>query len=103
MYHKPLTGFTKHPLSLTTLAMNPLARIGSVFLEFLSAVGRVALFVWASVSGMLHRPYYSRMLIKQMVELGYYSLPVVGMTTLFTGAVLALQTYSGFSRFNAES
>lgn len=83
--------------------MNPLARIGSVFLDFLSAVGRVALFVWAAVSGLLRPPYYSRMLMKQMIELGYYSLPVVGMTTLFTGAVLALQTYSGFSRFNAES
>lgn len=83
--------------------MNPLARIGVVFLEFLSAVGRVALFVWASVRGAFSAPIYWRMLGKQLVELGFYSLPVVGMTAMFTGAVLALQTYSGFSRFNAES
>jgi phospholipid/cholesterol/gamma-HCH transport system permease protein len=83
--------------------MNPLASIGSVFLEFLASVGRLALFVWASVSGILRPPFYTKQLIKQMVELGFYSLPVIGMTTLFTGAVLALQTYSGFSRFNAES
>ncbi len=43
------------------------------------------------------------MLFKQCIEIGYYSLPVVGMTAIFTGAVLALQSYSGFSRFNAES
>ena len=38
-----------------------------------------------------------------MVEIGYYSLPVVGLTAIFTGMVLALQSYTGFSRFNAES
>ncbi len=35
--------------------------------------------------------------------MGYYSLPVVGLTAIFTGMVLALQSYTGFSRFNAES
>lgn len=37
-----------------------------------------------------------------MLNIGYYSLPVVGLTALFTGMVLALQIYSGSSRFNAE-
>jgi phospholipid/cholesterol/gamma-HCH transport system permease protein len=37
-----------------------------------------------------------------MIEIGFYSLPVVGLTTLFAGMVMALQTYSGFSRFSAE-
>jgi phospholipid/cholesterol/gamma-HCH transport system permease protein len=35
--------------------------------------------------------------------MGYYSLPVVGLTALFTGMVLALQTSVGFSRLGAES
>ncbi len=83
--------------------MNFLAPIGRVFIDFLAATGRLALFVWASVSGLLRPPFYTKMLLKQIIELGYYSLPVVGMTALFTGAALALQTYSGFSRFNAES
>ncbi len=38
-----------------------------------------------------------------MIEIGYYSLPVVGLTAIFTGMVLALQSYTGFSRFEAES
>ena len=83
--------------------MNFLAPIGRLFIDFLAATGRLALFVWASVSGLLRPPFYTKMLLKQIIELGYYSLPVVGMTALFTGAALALQTYSGFSRFNAES
>ena len=48
-------------------------------------------------------PYYPRIIARQMIEIGYYSLPVIGLTAIFTGAVLALQSYSGFSRFNAES
>ena len=38
-----------------------------------------------------------------MLEIGYYSLPVVGLTAIFTGMVLALQSYTGFSRFEASS
>src|SRR5260370_4508504 len=37
-----------------------------------------------------------------MVYIGYFSLPVVGLTAVFTGMVLALQSYTGFSRFSAE-
>ena len=37
------------------------------------------------------------------MEIGFFSLPVVALTALFTGMVLALQSYTGFSRFNAES
>ncbi len=37
------------------------------------------------------------------MEIGYYSLPVVGLTAIFTGMVLALQSYTGFARFSAES
>ena len=40
--------------------------------------------------------------LRQMLEIGYYSLPVVGLTAIFTGMVLALQSYTGFARFSAE-
>ncbi|MEO1019601.1 MAG: ABC transporter permease, partial [Pseudomonadota bacterium] len=48
-------------------------------------------------------PYYPRQIFQQMVDIGFYSLPVVGLTAIFTGMVLALQSYTGFSRFEAES
>ena len=83
--------------------MNFFALIGRVVLSFLEAVGHLSLFVWSAVSGLLSRPFYFKQLRKQLIEIGYYSLPVVGMTAIFTGAVLALQSYSGFSRFSAES
>ena len=37
-----------------------------------------------------------------MIDIGYYSLPVVGLTAIFAGMVLALQSYTGFARFSAE-
>lgn len=83
--------------------MNFLAPIGRVFLAFLESAGRLTLFTFHTFAGMLRPPFYFRMLARQMVEIGYYSLPVIGLTAIFTGAVLALQSYSGFSRFSAES
>jgi len=56
-----------------------------------------------AVSHCFRAPFYPRLIVRQFIDIGYYSLPVVGMTALFTGMVLALQSYTGFTRFNAES
>ena len=80
-----------------------LASIGRVFIAFLGASGRLALFTLTAVSHCFRPPFYFRLVGKQMIDIGYYSLPVVGPTAIFTGMVLALQTHTGFSRFGAES
>src|SRR4051812_30119682 len=80
-----------------------LATIGRVFLNFLAVAGRIVLFAAEALSQAVRPPYYPRLVLRQMVDIGYYSLPVVGLTAIFTGMVLALQTYTGFSRFAAES
>jgi phospholipid/cholesterol/gamma-HCH transport system permease protein len=77
--------------------------LGRTFLDGLSAIGRLALFTLRALSLAVRPPYYPRLIVKQMIEIGYYSLPVVGMTAVFTGMVLALQSYTGFARFNAET
>lgn len=82
--------------------MNPFAAIGRATLSFLSATGRIAAFTGRSVMHCFLPPFYGRLFLRQMVEIGYYSLPVVGLTAIFTGMVLALQSYTGFARFNAE-
>ncbi len=83
--------------------MNPLALIGRVFLDVLASVGRITLFTGKAVLHVAWPPIYPRLIGRQMLEIGYYSLPVVGLTAIFTGMVLALQSYTGFSRFSAES
>lgn len=65
--------------------------------------GSATLFAAAAVTHILRPPFFPREVARQFMRIGYYSLPVVGMTALFTGAVLALQIYIGGSRFNAES
>ncbi|HTS91866.1 MAG TPA: ABC transporter permease [Stellaceae bacterium] len=80
-----------------------LASIGAVALRVLAAAGRMGLFTVAAISHCVRPPIYFRLVLRQLVDIGYYSLPVVGLTALFTGMVLALQTYTGFSSFAAES
>jgi phospholipid/cholesterol/gamma-HCH transport system permease protein len=82
---------------------NPLAIVGRFFLGFLATIGRHTNFTFKAVSLAFAPPFYPRLIVQQMISIGYYSLPVVGLTALFTGAVLALQIYVGSSRFNAES
>ncbi|MBF0561181.1 MAG: ABC transporter permease [Alphaproteobacteria bacterium] len=79
-----------------------LARIGRVFIAFLQTIGRVTIFSGRVVSHCVRPPFYPRLIGRQMVEIGYYSLPVVGLTTFFSGMVLALQSHTGFARFSAE-
>jgi phospholipid/cholesterol/gamma-HCH transport system permease protein len=82
--------------------MNPLETVGRLFLNFLAVTGRLVLFTGNALSCCVRPPFYLRNLGRQMIEIGYYSLPVVGLTAIFTGMVLALQSYTGFARFSAE-
>ena len=77
--------------------------IGASVLRFVRSVGGVAIFAGNSVAASLTPPFYVGEILRQFWRIGYLSLPVVGLTALFTGAVLALQIYIGGSRFNAES
>src|SRR4051794_15622369 len=79
-----------------------LAAVGGAFIGLLSSLGALALFTGRAVGQAIRPPYYWGLILRQMVEIGYYSLPVVALTAIFTGMVLALQSYSGFSRFSAE-
>lgn len=66
-------------------------------------IGRLAIFTRNSVWHCFAPPVYLRLILQQMLRIGYNSLPVVGLTAFFTGGVLALQIYIGGTRFNAES
>lgn len=79
------------------------AAIGHTILDLFRAVGRLTVFMFKGLAQIVIPPYNTRLIMRQFVDIGYYSLPVVGMTALFTGMVLALQSYNGFSRFNASS
>jgi phospholipid/cholesterol/gamma-HCH transport system permease protein len=77
--------------------------LGRMTLGFLGSAGAVVIFAGEAIRRALRPPYYHRQILRQMLEIGYYSLPVVGLTAIFTGMVMALQSYTGFARFSAES
>ncbi|GAB4129630.1 MAG: ABC transporter permease [Rhodothalassiaceae bacterium] len=83
--------------------MNFLAIVGRFALGALAAVGRLSIFTAHALSHLLRPPFFLKNIGQQMLSIGYFSLPVVGMTALFTGAALAQQIYVGSERFNAES
>ncbi len=82
--------------------MNLLALVGSAVLTFLAEVGALSQFTMKALRASFAPPIYLRLIGMQMLRIGYFSLPVVGMTAFFTGGVLALQIFIGGSRFNAE-
>lgn len=77
--------------------------VGHSILSFLQTIGALSMFISKAASHCFRAPFYPKLILRQFIDIGYYSLPVVGMTALFTGMVLALQSYTGFTRFNAES
>lgn len=80
--------------------MTPVRLVGRIVLRIIGAVGAVTLFVGRGLF-RLH-PFHGRALAGQLVQIGWLSLPVVGLTALFTGAALALQIHSGGARFQAS-
>ncbi|AIK96083.1 ABC transporter permease [Candidatus Paracaedibacter acanthamoebae] len=78
------------------------ASVGRVFISFVQSAGRVALFFAEALVRLFHKPFYLRQVLVQFLHIGYFSLPVVGLTAISSGMVLALQSYTGFSRFSAE-
>jgi phospholipid/cholesterol/gamma-HCH transport system permease protein len=82
--------------------MNFLKSIGSFVIAAFASFGNLSIFAYNAVSHIFRPPFYFRLVWQQMLHIGYFSLPVVGMTALFTGAALAQQIFVGSERFNAE-
>ena len=80
-----------------------LAALGRPVLAALAAVGRVTIFAATLAGHLVRPPFYWREFGQQVMQIGWFSLPVVGLTAIFTGGALALQIYAGGSRFNAEA
>ena len=83
--------------------MSILAALGRVILGLFAAIGRVSILGGNTLSHMVRPPYYPREFALALLNIGWLSLPVVGLTAIFTGGALALQIYAGGARFNAEA
>ena len=80
-----------------------LAALGRPVLAALAAFGRVAIYAAQTLAALVRPPFYGREFLAALVHIGWLSLPVVGLTAIFTGGALALQIYAGGQRFSAEA
>ncbi len=76
--------------------------LGSSVKGLIEEIGKIILLFYSTLKWLLRPPLEIKSILKQMVEIGVNSLPVVIITAVFTGMVLALQSYTGFKRFGAE-
>jgi phospholipid/cholesterol/gamma-HCH transport system permease protein len=83
--------------------MNIFALTGSVTIDGLRETGRMAEFAGRGAFAWIAGPFYWRAFFSSLIRIGFTSLPVVGLTAVFTGAALALNIYDGSLRFNAET
>jgi len=79
-----------------------LERIGLTFIRLFEQTGLWFAALWSTMRWMFRRPFDWKEWIRQMVRVGVNSIPVVFLTSMFTGMVLALQTFIGFQRVHAE-
>jgi phospholipid/cholesterol/gamma-HCH transport system permease protein len=66
-------------------------------------LGNIAALALQAFGWLFRPPSEISGIVKQMEEIGVKSMPVVLVTATFTGMVLALQSFSGFQRFQATS
>jgi phospholipid/cholesterol/gamma-HCH transport system permease protein len=77
--------------------------LGLYFVNVFEQTGLWFRMLWRTIAGAFRPPFDIREWLRQMVRLGWDSIPVVFLTSMFTGMVLALQTFNGFQRVHAEN
>jgi phospholipid/cholesterol/gamma-HCH transport system permease protein len=80
----------------------PFARLGDRFLYLLADLGRMGVFLLATVAGIFKHPFRGRELLKQLRFIGAGSVTVIFFTALSSGMVLGLQGYYSLHKFGAE-
>ena len=86
-----------------THPLDAVASVGRGTIGVLRQAGSVATFGGEGLSHILRPPFYARTFGRIFLEFAFFSLPVVALTAIFSGMVIALQSYTGFARFNAGS
>lgn len=85
------------------MLLDLVARLGRTTLGLIRAAGSLTLFALSGLSHIVRPPFYGRVFLSTFLETGFFSLPVVALTALFSGGVIALQSYTGFAQYHVQS
>jgi phospholipid/cholesterol/gamma-HCH transport system permease protein len=77
-------------------------KFGKFILNFFKEIGRIFILLWITLLQLFSLPFKPKRIIQQMEFVGVKSTALILLTGLFTGMVLALQTYNGVAKFGAE-
>lgn len=89
--------------SLVDTDPTPIHFVGRLVTNFIIAIGDLTRFLFLTLWGMLGQLPRSRVLWPVMYEVGVRSVPVIAVTGLFIGMVLAVQTYDTLRMYRLES
>jgi phospholipid/cholesterol/gamma-HCH transport system permease protein len=78
-------------------------KLGVKSLELIRDLGAFGFFFYELITTIISGKFPTKLFLEALVNLFIRSLPLIALTAIFTGAVLALQSYTGFSRMNAQS
>lgn len=73
------------------------------FVAFFRSVGEVGLFGLRAIRDTFRRPFEVKETVHQLFEIGWRSSPLIILSGLAFGAVLALQTRASMENFGAQS
>lgn len=79
-----------------------LQKIGQAFVRFMGNAGAISILFWDTLSTATTTPLRWKAFLEQSYKIGVASLPLVMLTSLFTGMVLALQSSYQLRLFSAE-
>lgn len=90
--------FKKLAETIVNFFLSLFGTIGHTVLSIIDTSGAATLFFLRGLASSLRRPIYVKLWWQQMREIGFFSLPVVGLTTIFSGMVLAIQAIGSFNQ-----
>ena len=82
--------------------LEPVRWLGYSTRSAAAEIGRLVIFTTKVIAATVTPRWYPKQIMQQMIAIGFYSLPVVGLSAVFIGAALALNIYTGGSRYGAE-
>ncbi len=83
--------------------MKFIENIGKIFISLISTLGKLILFIFLFFKYLFQPKFYLKINVQYFINIFISSIPIIALTGIFSGMVLALQSYTGFSRFSAES
>jgi phospholipid/cholesterol/gamma-HCH transport system permease protein len=79
------------------------ADLGELAISWVASIGDVVLFALRTLAWIVARRQRREVLLPSFYQIGVMSLPVVALTGLFIGMVLAVQSYAQFKSLGLET